>query len=254
MNIGTTPPALDEGGSPLKTASAAKTSATKACKVCGEQIPASAVKCNQCDNFQDQDFVHCTSCRELIPATAGKCVKCDSYQDWRRFFVFSSTVLALLTALVSVSTSAVPIFVAAIEGNRANIEIVSVKPSSGASIVALAWNDGNRPGGLVEAKLKLIKSTDVRLITLDNKTLQNVDGKNVALHTIEPGKGEFFLFEAPLLTEPTFRDDKINLSEYLCRFSFTTLERRRNKEPPVFEDKCQNFAWALNARVPPSPR
>ena len=52
----------------------------------------------------------CTTCGEEIANSARKCIHCDTYQDWRRYLTFSSTVLALLVALLSVATVAGPVF------------------------------------------------------------------------------------------------------------------------------------------------
>lgn len=46
----------------------------------------------------------CFQCCNEIPANAKICTACSSFQNWRRHLNFSSTVLALLVALVSVST------------------------------------------------------------------------------------------------------------------------------------------------------
>ena len=50
----------------------------------------------------------CRTCRKEIEPGAKKCVECDSYQDWRRFLAMGNTTLALLVALISVITAALP--------------------------------------------------------------------------------------------------------------------------------------------------
>lgn len=48
----------------------------------------------------------CVVCADTIPQKAAKCRHCGSFQNFRRHFDFGNTALALLVALVSVSTTA----------------------------------------------------------------------------------------------------------------------------------------------------
>ena len=54
------------------------------------------------------DMKACKVCAEEIKKAARICIKCNSYQDWRANLSVSNTVLALLVALISVLTAAVP--------------------------------------------------------------------------------------------------------------------------------------------------
>lgn len=51
----------------------------------------------------------CAECKSDIDDDAIKCVHCDAYQNWRRYFRFSTTVLSLLVAFVSVTGLVLPI-------------------------------------------------------------------------------------------------------------------------------------------------
>lgn len=66
----------------------------------------------------------CRVCGEDIKASAQKCIRCDSYQDWRGRLGLSSTVLALLVALISVITNGVPIISAAFEAKIVPLKFV----------------------------------------------------------------------------------------------------------------------------------
>ena len=46
----------------------------------------------------------CPSCREYINVAATKCTHCGSFQNWRRHLNFSSSLLSLMVALISVAT------------------------------------------------------------------------------------------------------------------------------------------------------
>ena len=59
--------------------------------------------------------VSCAVCRESILYGARKCTHCDSFQDFRRWINISSSVLALLVALVSVLSVVLPDVVAFFE-------------------------------------------------------------------------------------------------------------------------------------------
>src|SRR5258706_15778244 len=48
------------------------------------------------------DVKPCPVCGEEIKVSARKCIHCSSELTWRKYLTFSSTTLALLTALVSV--------------------------------------------------------------------------------------------------------------------------------------------------------
>lgn len=50
----------------------------------------------------------CRACQSKIPLLATKCIKCGSHQNWERYLIFSSSVLSLLVALVSVLSFAIP--------------------------------------------------------------------------------------------------------------------------------------------------
>jgi hypothetical protein len=49
----------------------------------------------------------CLACREEIKPGAMKCIHCETMQDWRRHLAFTSTNIALLTALVAVVPASV---------------------------------------------------------------------------------------------------------------------------------------------------
>jgi len=105
----------------------------------------------------------CLVCGNNIPASANKCTHCNSFQNWRRFIHFSSTILALLVALVSVATTAIPILSDAFTNDNSKLNIVfknvksSNSPAAGESttekLMFIVANSGKRPGGIAEAKL-----------------------------------------------------------------------------------------------------
>jgi len=94
----------------------------------------------------------CLTCKEPIREGAKKCKTCDSYQDWRRHLQISSSVLALLVALVSVLSFAAPIAADLMQedGSKATISLQTVQ---GGNVYFMASNAGNRPAGVGNATL-----------------------------------------------------------------------------------------------------
>ena len=97
----------------------------------------------------------CIQCAGTIPAKARLCAECGSAQDWRRFLTISSTMLALLVALISVS---VPALNAAEKFSRQGSRIVVSNPLvHGQQISFVVTNLGLDPatldGGLLVSDL-----------------------------------------------------------------------------------------------------
>src|SRR5437660_570837 len=67
---------------------------------------------------------HCKACQEPINRNARKCIHCQGEQgEIRRRLAFSSTVLALLVALISVLTAAAPVLKEALTPKNSDIEL-----------------------------------------------------------------------------------------------------------------------------------
>src|SRR6266704_1487409 len=105
----------------------------------------------------DKNLVPCLVCREAIHKGALKCIHCDSYQGWlSRRLNFSSTMLSLLVALVSVSAFAIPIIRtslnpdadirATVVGSQDNF-IQLVVTNVGSRTGTFQWAAIRRPGG-----------------------------------------------------------------------------------------------------------
>lgn len=119
----------------------------------------------------------CVFCKSEIHDDALKCKECGGYQNWKRHVDFSNTVLALLLALLSVSTVAVPVFVKAFHKERSDVSIIlrearitpwssggivggdEVSVSSlGLTITCLVTNSGEKPGFIEDASYKILKN------------------------------------------------------------------------------------------------
>ncbi len=98
--------------------------------------------------------VRCRACREEILEGARKCVHCDSYQDWRRYLNVSSSILALLVALVSVTSIMLPILGKTLRGENSKIDLIFIGIEKN-FFTLVATNRGPRPGVVPYATLEL---------------------------------------------------------------------------------------------------
>jgi hypothetical protein len=116
-------------------------------------------------NEQDESQMLCKQCCSAIPRGARLCSHCSSYQDWRSWFSVSSTVLALLTALVSVLGIATPAVINVLHSPRSDA-ILQTPSLDGATLRVVAINRGDAPASLIRARIDgeyLAGATKVRL-------------------------------------------------------------------------------------------
>jgi hypothetical protein len=100
------------------------------------------------------EIVQCIVCQEDIRKMARKCIHCDSFQDWRRYLNFSNTVLALLVALLSVSTVLAPVLKEALEKDVSNVSVTYHGVHENLFNL-IATNTGSKDGVISEEKLTL---------------------------------------------------------------------------------------------------
>jgi hypothetical protein len=94
----------------------------------------------------------CTTCGEEIAASARKCTHCGTWQDWRRYLVFSNTILALLVALVSVTAVTGPVIRDLLITKDSHLISSFVGVIDNEAVFTVA-NSGNRPGSVGEARI-----------------------------------------------------------------------------------------------------
>ena len=91
----------------------------------------------------DSLAIQCKVCGLNIPRKATLCYHCNSHQDWRRHLSISNTALALLVALFSVMSTAVPPLYAWI--NRHSKTHLSIASMDEKIIRLVATNEGFEP-------------------------------------------------------------------------------------------------------------
>ncbi|MEA3090841.1 MAG: hypothetical protein QOJ04_2183 [Caballeronia sp.] len=89
--------------------------------------------------------VPCRVCREPIRIGARKCIHCQSSQGWLRHVGVSSSVLALLIALVTVLTASIPVIAELVRDDRSEVRLVPQK-AEGLTLFIIATNEGSRGG------------------------------------------------------------------------------------------------------------
>ncbi len=132
----------------------------------------------------------CIVCYERIHGDAKKCTHCNSFQNWRRHLGFSSVVLSLLVAFVSVMTVAVPIIKSALTPNQSDVRYSFVRYDSAQDpkyISVVSSNLGNRSGILKEATLQVIRDEK-------KDTLSHPLAWKPAEHVVKPGESKILEF------------------------------------------------------------
>jgi predicted nucleic acid-binding Zn ribbon protein len=96
---------------------------------------------------------HCLVCAEPINRRALKCIHCQGDQSWlRQRMGYSSTVLSLLVALVSVMTASLPVIKETFTPKNSSLAF-SPQGANQDYIALLASNQGVRPAVIRSAKL-----------------------------------------------------------------------------------------------------
>jgi hypothetical protein len=106
------------------------------------------------DDPESDPLRRCPQCRELISALARKCPRCSSILSWRQHLQLSSTVLALLVALISVVSWAALGLKDAFVPKNSSFQ-ASVLGAEGAELVLAVSNSGARGGWLERASIHL---------------------------------------------------------------------------------------------------
>jgi hypothetical protein len=127
----------------------------------------------------------CKICSEPIPANAKKCRHCGSFQDWRGNVTVGSEVLALLVALLSVATVAVPVLRDNLFPNSSLT--FSFVGADANHISLVATNPGNRPGA--------VKNDATFFTHEESGDMKIADFGTSAVRLVEPGAAVLFDLE-----------------------------------------------------------
>lgn len=96
----------------------------------------------------------CPVCGEQIWVRAQKCVHCQAELTWRRYLGFSSTTLALVTALIAVISASVPALLILFTPENSSLHTVFAGISTSGDTVSLLFsNRGRRVGAINRAEV-----------------------------------------------------------------------------------------------------
>ena len=131
----------------------------------------------------------CKICGHEIPDSAKKCTVCGSFQNWRGHINFSSTILALLVALISVVATSIPVLSEMFDQDDSDVNLVfqlyDVDKANKYNYYFIAANSGTRPAGIGKATYR---------IEMDSKYLKNEEVNYVNKNSgYEPEKDNILL-------------------------------------------------------------
>lgn len=121
------------------------------CVVCGSKMSDSDIRCPMCHSVQK--LKRCVVCKKAIPKGANYCNDCKSYQGLRRYLPISSTVPALLVAILAVLTTAVVPLIS-YYNERNSHTLFKVTGADTNHVIVRVWNTGRKPSTLIGYRLK----------------------------------------------------------------------------------------------------
>ena len=164
----------------------------------------------------------CIVCAEDIKNGAYTCIHCGSHQNWRRHLNFSQSILALVLAIMSVSTILIPNVAETFSTKDSNLTF-TVQAVDLGQIAVLVSNTGSRPGSIRGGRVSILdKSNPISptfiLVGLD--VFSQPDNASILVRrpaiTIQPGAVELALLKRKDTTElEQYKRHKDALSGYL---------------------------------------
>jgi hypothetical protein len=208
------------------------------------------------DGSIPQGIKACKVCGEPIRQTARKCIKCGSYQGWFSGLGLSASILALLTALLSVATVAVPVIRDALTPKDSSLAFSLQGEGSPDVISVLVTNSGIRPGTVGGGVLFVTESLPFREPSPQMPTRIHRDNPTDLSSATIIGPGESALINYELVEdEPApldafdaynmFCDLNIFSTSFRGYISFNAIELRSFDEDGQGRlNSCQKF-WSL---------
>lgn len=193
----------------------------------------------------------CVACAELIDVDARVCKYCKVSQSWLRHLSVGTTTLALVTALISVTATALPIIRKSLTPDDSNVRLVfQGRDPDDASILLLAYNSGTKPGGLGRSVLKM-RSLDPAIQISFQQELTTVD-KDKESSMVQEGHGrQFRLHLAKSLNHSKFAD--IGPEKMKCVLEFETAEFVGPSKRLVIERSCEDLYGDTSGSDPSAP-
>ncbi|MBR1252267.1 hypothetical protein JQ634_00960 [Bradyrhizobium sp. AUGA SZCCT0240] len=104
----------------------------------------------------------CVTCGALMPTKATKCTKCETYQSWTHGLAVSTTMVALLTALLSVAATALPTLYGWWMSGNSRLSVSYAYDDDQGGLFLTATNDGDRVGSIGKVTIVVpVKGTNL---------------------------------------------------------------------------------------------
>ena len=183
----------------------------------------------------------CTTYGEEIAASARKCIHCDTWQDWRRYLVFSNTVLALLVALISVATVAAPVFRDMLTTKDSHL-IGSFQGVTDNGAVFVIFNSGNRPGTVGEGSILI--ATRMLPVEILARHLLIAPRYREEAFFVDAGQSRIIKY-----TRAASESNPPASRQLQCAISINLINFSGNGSEPCFESDCSQLLSVLQPDV-----
>jgi hypothetical protein len=135
------------------------------------------------------DAKPCPVCGEEIKVSARKCIHCSSDLTWRTYLSFSSTTLALLTALVSVIATGAPLIRQATEIKDSSMQffVISAGRTDRPYVKVIVNNVGTRSGMLLGGEIAITNTSSSVLSPIISMSFSSSSLPDKELYLANPG-------------------------------------------------------------------
>jgi hypothetical protein len=183
-------------------------------------------------------------CGEPINLAARKCIHCDSLQNAvQQRLGFSTNLLSLSVALVSVLGVVVPILIESATRDDSWL-VFSLQHVTDTELFVIATNQGKEPGTVATASLRLKDGKSVQLRSSERSPVEVVDPKKSILLRFH----KFILDGRRVPPEVPFDAP----ADQVCTLSLDTTSFQANRTAPTIERPCSAFAPFV--KLPAAPK
>lgn len=196
--------------------------------------------------------VACIVCKEEIKAGAQKCIHCDSFQDWRASLTVSSSVLALLVALVSVIGVTAPVLHSVLVKPNSRV-LFAFEKAQLQSVFVVASNPGDRPGslGTAEIKVESEQTKEIRVVKLFSYS----ERPHVVTEVVAPGESKEFQLVPTKQYEGPFLSSGLAVlgipGPYHCEVTIDALQFDGSVKKFGFARNCAEFSKVIEYAASP---
>lgn len=188
-------------------------------------------------------IVQCVCCKEDIKAGALKCTNCDTFQDWRRYFSFSNITLSLFIALLA-NVTTLYTTINSHAPKSVEIQAKDVKMDPNYLQVAVA-NTGNTVAILRHGTLKVKRNGQTEPPALELRPY-SADGKPVD-PSVEANRAKLLELQPFLIGGEKQLPRKLSSDStctYLVELEFVGIQQKPQKY--VFEtDECLGVSHGI---------